>query len=94
MSHDTASNVLNGVHQGVSLHMFVMKCDRSIHLIEEAFMCNLPRSDLTETRILFDTSDIQLLRAALKTQDMACVHIQCRGMMNGLLSGVQQSAFI
>lgn len=55
-------------------------------------MC--PTVTETETRILFDMSDIQLHHLALETQKVACVHIQCRGMINSLLSGVQQSTFI
>lgn len=67
--------------------LFAMKCERSIRLINEAFVCNVLHSDLTETRI-------QLLHSALQTQNMACVHFQCRGMINGLLSGVLHSTFI
>ncbi len=84
--------MLNDLSRGVSLRM---KYDRFICLINEAFMCNVLHSEQTETRILFDVvSDIQLLRVALKTQNIACVHIHCRGMINSLLSGMRQFTFI
>ena len=56
-------------------------------------MCNVPHSAVTGTRILPDISDIQLLHCALKTQNMACVHMRYRGMINSLSSVVQQSTF-
>ncbi len=83
--------MLGGFGCGVPLHK---KCDRSVCLINEAFTCNVFHRDLTATRILFDMLDTQLLRPALKTQNMACVHIHCRGMINSPLPGVRQFTFI
>lgn len=49
-----------------------------------------PQWFVTETRIRWE---IHLLHTALTTQNMACIPIQCRAMINALLSGVQQSTF-
>lgn len=62
-----------------------MKCDGPVGLIKEVFICYVLHSALIETRSLLE---IPLLFTALKTQNVACIRIQLRGMMNSLLSGV------